>query len=133
MDEYNLFPNAMLLGDYAYPLRQWLITPLHHDPDNQVESRYNRRLMATRQVTERALGILQETFSCLNYLRLNPTYAGSVVKCCATLCNFARDEGDAIVVPVIEEAVQLEENNVGPHKYLEVVENEVQYVGGRER
>ncbi|KAJ8879362.1 hypothetical protein PR048_019970 [Dryococelus australis] len=109
------------------------MTPLHNDQDNEVGNRYNRRLKATRKVVERALGILKEKFPWLNYLCLNPTYAGSVVKCCATLSNFARDEGDNIVIPVNEEAVDRKENEVGPHEYLEVVENEVQYVRERVR
>ncbi|KAJ8890893.1 hypothetical protein PR048_010402 [Dryococelus australis] len=82
MEEHNIFPNAILLRDSAYPLKKWLMILLYHDPDNEVES---------------------------------------------------RDQGDDIVIPVNEEAVELEENDVGPHEYRGVVENEVQYVGGRVR
>ncbi|KAB7495558.1 hypothetical protein Anas_05374 [Armadillidium nasatum] len=96
--------------DSAYPLKQWLMTPLHHDPNNEAERRYNRRLKATRQVIERSIGILKEKFPCLNHLRVNPVYACNVVKCCASLCNYARLGEAEDGIPIHEDDVELEEN-----------------------
>lgn len=67
---------------------------------------HNRRLKSTRQMIERAIGILKEIFPCLNHLRLNPIYAGSVVKCYATLCNLARE--DDIVIAINKDEAKLD-------------------------
>ena len=53
-------------------------------------------------MVENALGILKEKFPCLNYLRVQPSFASDIFNCCVTLCNFARSPNDP--VPVIEYA-----------------------------
>lgn len=90
------------------------MVPHHENPWDIGEQRYNRRLKSTRQTIERCLGILKEKFPCLNHLRLEPTFAAEVVKCCATLCNIAReneDEEEAFDIgEQEEEEVPLEED-----------------------
>ncbi|XP_065361950.1 putative nuclease HARBI1 [Calliphora vicina] len=80
--------NGIILGDSAYPLKDWLIPPLSN----------NRRFLnthkSTRRVVENAIGILKEKFPVLNYLRMSPEMASDVFNCAVTLCNFSRTEED---------------------------------------
>jgi hypothetical protein len=50
MERQNIFPNAIILGDSPYPLKEWLMTPLHHNSNNINEQTYNRHHKGTRQV-----------------------------------------------------------------------------------
>ncbi|KAJ8884612.1 hypothetical protein PR048_016469 [Dryococelus australis] len=97
MEQENVFPNGILLGESAYPFKRWLMTLLHNDTNNYDGRRYNRRLKVTRQIVERVLGILKEKFPCLNHLRIEPQFAANIVKSCATLCNISR-KGDPLVL-----------------------------------
>jgi hypothetical protein len=92
------FPGAVVLGDSAYPMRDWLMTPLHRNPNNEDERRYNIAHKRTRKLVEDSYGILKEKFPCLNHLRMKPQKAGKVVLACATLHNVAKTidrEGEA--------------------------------------
>ncbi|XP_050308057.1 putative nuclease HARBI1 [Anthonomus grandis grandis] len=88
-------PNLVILGDSAYPLKQWLIPPTSENPLNQAQQDFNRAHKRTRRVIENAFGILKEKFPCLNYLRVSPVFAANVFKYCATLCNISKGDGDA--------------------------------------
>lgn len=74
--------NGIILGDSAYPLKDWLIPPLSN----------NRRFLnahkSTRRVVENAIGILKEKFPVLNYLRVSPEMASNVFNCAVTLQFF---------------------------------------------
>lgn len=83
------FPGAVILGDSAYGLKEWLIPPLNRNPDNVVEQRFNRAHKMTRRIVENSIGILKERFPCLNHLRLKPRKAAKVVLACITLHNIA--------------------------------------------
>ncbi|PSN49840.1 hypothetical protein C0J52_08850 [Blattella germanica] len=83
------FPGAVILGDSAYGLKEWLIPPLNRNPDNVVEQRFNRAHKMTRRIVENSIGILKERFPCLNNLRLKPRKAAKVVLACITLHNIA--------------------------------------------
>ncbi|KAJ3655791.1 hypothetical protein Zmor_014904 [Zophobas morio] len=122
-ERQNIFPNAVILGDSAYPLKQWLMPPRHNNPNNPLEERYNRRHKGTRQVIEGALGILKEKFPCLHHLRVEPRYAANIVKCCTTLCNFARIGVNDDEVEVLNEnnlILQEDENIVLDHPEREI-------------
>lgn len=88
-----------LIGDSAYPLKEWLITPLVRNPNDPAEIRFIRAHKQTRRVIEQAFGILKQKFPCLNHLRVKPAFAARVVTCCVALCNFARNanEEDRII------------------------------------
>lgn len=61
--------NALILGDPAYSLKQWLISPTYQNPA-QINS--NRAHKRTSRLTENSFGILKEKFPCFNHLRVDP-------------------------------------------------------------
>lgn len=84
-------PGGVLLGDSAYPLKDWLMPPNYNNPDDVAHARYNNAHKRTRRLVENAFGILKEKFPCLNYLRVDPVFAANIFKCCVTLCNMSKD------------------------------------------
>lgn len=50
-----------LLGDSGYPLKVWLITPLGN-PSTPQEERFQKAHCKTRNVVERAFGVLKQRF-----------------------------------------------------------------------
>lgn len=88
------FPGAIILGDSAYPLREWLIPPTFQNVDHHGVRRFNRAHKSTRRLIENAIGILKEKFPCLNRLRVNPVFAAEIFKCCVTLCNLSKEPED---------------------------------------
>ncbi|XP_050700263.1 putative nuclease HARBI1 [Eriocheir sinensis] len=56
--------NGHLLGDSAYPLRPFLMTPVGN-PSRPNEGRYNLAHAKTRNVIERAFGVWKRRFRCL--------------------------------------------------------------------
>ncbi|KAJ8867684.1 hypothetical protein PR048_031487 [Dryococelus australis] len=71
----------------------------------------------------------KEKYPCLNHLRLSPTYAASIVKCCATLRNFAREEDEDNIITMNEEADELVHVNGGNEHEVEEADNEVHLRG----
>lgn len=104
--------NGVILGDSAYPLKDWLIPPLVRDAENRANIRFLRAHKITRRLVENAIGILKEKFPCLNHLRVKPEFACQIFNCCVTLCNFSRNPDGRVVldnVPDCDDTVQLEE------------------------
>lgn len=101
--------NAIILGDSAYPLREWLIPPTYDDPMNPAQTAFNRAHKRTRRIIENALGVLKEKFPCLNYLRVDPVFAANIFKCCATLCNITKNNEDDVELNGYDDEV--DENN----------------------
>ncbi|XP_064646148.1 putative nuclease HARBI1 [Lineus longissimus] len=56
---------GFLLGDKAYPLRSWLLTPVRN-PADAAERRYNAHHRRVRSVIERAFGRWKMRWLCLN-------------------------------------------------------------------
>nr|XP_056722926.1 putative nuclease HARBI1 [Euleptes europaea] len=81
-----------LLGDSAYPLRPFLMTP-HRDEGPEPVARYNATHETTRMVVERAFGQLKMRFRCLHStggrLMLRPEKVAKVFVVCAMLHNMA--------------------------------------------
>lgn len=87
------FPDAILLGDSAYPVKEWLIPPILNAQSDS-EERFNVAHKSTRRLIENAFGILKERFSCLYGLRIQPEYACQIFKTCCILHNLCIDECD---------------------------------------
>lgn len=90
VDGWRPFPNAVLLGDSAYPLLNWLMTEISKPPGEltDAERRFNFALRRTRFVVENALGILKSRFQCLKYIRVrDPKKAAMIVNACIILHN----------------------------------------------
>ncbi|XP_063635066.1 putative nuclease HARBI1 [Cydia splendana] len=95
------FPNAFLLGDSAYALKQWLITPNIpvEIPITEAVMRFLRAFKSTRRLVENALGVLKEKFPCLNHLRVQPLKACSIFLACVTLHNLEKRLGVQYYIP----------------------------------
>jgi hypothetical protein len=82
------FPGAVMLGDSAYALRPWLLTPFPGQPEG-AKLRYNVAHLRTRNVIERAFGVLKARFYSLKTgIRLkDPAEASKLIVACAILHN----------------------------------------------
>ena len=65
MFEDGTISDGWLLGDSAYPLRPWLLTPVLN-PDTPSEARYNDSHLRTRNTIELAFGVLKSRFQCID-------------------------------------------------------------------
>ncbi|XP_033753083.1 putative nuclease HARBI1 [Pecten maximus] len=67
-----------LLGDAAYPIRRWLLTPYRDTGHlSRKEMAYNRALSSKRQVIERAFALLKGRFRRLKYINVR-----SIIQIC---------------------------------------------------
>ena len=95
LDGNRPFPGAVLLGDSAYPLRQWLLTPFGGDPEG-AKGRYNVAHIRTRNVVERAFGVIKSRFFALKTgIRLkDPAQASQLIISAVILHNLCIRFGD---------------------------------------
>ncbi|XP_062581522.1 putative nuclease HARBI1 [Saccostrea cucullata] len=91
----NLPEGGWLLGDSGYPLKDFLMTPFNN-PSTPTEERYNRAHCQTRNVVERAFGVLKSRFRCLHKsggcLPFKPTKCAIIIETCCRLHNKAIEE-----------------------------------------
>lgn len=96
------FPNAILLGDSAYPLKEWLMPPIAR-PQNAQERAFNRAHRSTRRLIECTFGIVKESFQCLKRLRVKtPAFACAIIRAVAIIHNCRTADVDAADVDDIE-------------------------------
>ncbi|XP_061186799.1 putative nuclease HARBI1 [Saccostrea echinata] len=95
----DLFENGYirrgwLLGDSAYPLKNYLMTPVLN-PSNLRELAYNDAHAKTRNPIERSFGVLKMRFRCIDHsvgtLLFHPTKACRIVTACVVLHNLCTD------------------------------------------
>lgn len=98
------FPGAVILGDSAYSLQNWLITPNipHNIERNEAVTRFLRIFRSTRRLVENSFAIVKGKFLCLKYLRLQPTAACRIIQTAVTLHNIEIANGSENYVPYYE-------------------------------
>ncbi len=89
------FHGAVLLGDSAYPLQSWLLTPFPGDPDGP-KGQFNIAHIKTRNVVEQMFGCLKNRFYALKTgIRLkDPKEASKLIVSAAILHNLCIRYGD---------------------------------------
>ncbi|CAI6355524.1 unnamed protein product [Macrosiphum euphorbiae] len=100
--DWRPIENGIILGDSAYPLRDWLIPPTIRNPNDAAELSFVRRHKKTRRIIENAFGILKGKFPCLNYMRLGPELTCNIFQACTALCNLARENDEDIMLEEFE-------------------------------
>ena len=85
----------MVLGDSAYPLTDWLITPYPGDPED-ARGRFNKAHIKTRNTVERAFGVLKKRFYAMSTgLRVKDMdFASKLVVAAMILRNLCIKFGD---------------------------------------
>eukprot|EP00745_Piridium_sociabile_P026390 TRINITY_DN42126_c0_g1_i1.p1 TRINITY_DN42126_c0_g1~~TRINITY_DN42126_c0_g1_i1.p1 ORF type:complete len:207 (+),score=34.75 TRINITY_DN42126_c0_g1_i1:221-841(+) len=85
--------DGLILGDSAYPLREWLMTPLLN-PQTDQDRRYNDAFKTARATVERCIGVLKRRFHCLHLeLRYTPGRSCKIITACIVLHNMAVELG----------------------------------------
>nr|CAB3263117.1 uncharacterized protein LOC101243083 [Phallusia mammillata] len=84
------FP-LVLIGDEAFPLKEYLMRPFPGKFLNSERRVFNYRLSRARRTVENAFGIMSSKFRVFRRpLAIKPERADEVVKCCTVLHNFLR-------------------------------------------
>lgn len=92
-NRWRPFQNAIILGDSAYPLLEWLMTPIIRQQNIRPELAngihlYRIKHRRTRFKVENSIGILREEFPCLNQMRVrSPTNISRIIMSCITIHN----------------------------------------------
>lgn len=79
-----------LLGDSAFPLLPWLLTPFNKT-ENKKQSKFNKEHRRMRNKASRCIGLLKTRFRCLcsdNPLKNGPVEAINIINSCVVLHNF---------------------------------------------
>ncbi|XP_055715853.1 putative nuclease HARBI1 [Phlebotomus papatasi] len=90
---YTHGENDWLIGDSGYPNEPWLMTPYPNTVEERHKMLYNRIHKRTRNVIERAFGVLKSVFRCVfkhRVLHYDPIRAAYIATTCFTLHNFLR-------------------------------------------
>jgi len=87
-----LLPEQHIIGDSAYPLKTWLLSP-YRDTGHltHMERRFNKRLSQTRVTIEHAFGALKNRFRrLLLKVDANPLHVCNIVQACCVLHNICQ-------------------------------------------
>lgn len=93
-----------IIGDEAFPLKEYLMKPYPHRHQSLEQRIFNYRLSRARRVVENAFGILANRFRVLlTHIALSPEKVEKIVMACCALHNFLRMEsGDSYLSTLID-------------------------------
>lgn len=85
-----------MIGDGAYPLKHWLLTPYRDNGNlNAEKKRYNFIHSSTRTVIERAFGILKRRFRPLRFIETKDMQTSCDIPIsCSVLHNICINQGE---------------------------------------
>ncbi|XP_049524340.1 uncharacterized protein LOC125945961 [Dermacentor silvarum] len=88
-----------LLGDAAYPVRPYLLTPYRdYGTLTKEKKKFNAKFSATRVLIENSFGILKKRFRQLMYLELRTVpWLNTFILACCILHNLCIDTGDELL------------------------------------
>lgn len=95
--QVELAENAIILGDSAYPISKFLLTPYRDNGNlSREQKKFNYCLSSTRVLIEQSFGILKNKFRILDRLDTGCLKSVSeIVLACAILHNFVINNGEA--------------------------------------
>lgn len=102
VEKFRPFHGAVILGDSAYPLTDWMMTPfrnIERRPLTSAQKRYQTAHARTRSVVERAFGVLKMRFRALfkSGLRvMGMMYGADIITACVILHNLCIAHNDNI-------------------------------------
>ena len=86
----NRSEDTWLIGDSGYPLEPWLLIPVTSVTPSTREKKYNELHKKSRNVIERAFGVLKSRFKCLSRTRTlyySHERAANILYCCVIFHN----------------------------------------------
>ena len=91
LQDANITVPYMLVGDDAFPLRNYLMKPIHKRNLNNEETIFNYRISRARRVVENAFGILANRFRVYRTaIQLKPSTVKSIVLATISMHNMLR-------------------------------------------
>lgn len=88
LNEVMHSPSYHMIGDSAFPLREYLLVPYKdYGSLSAVEVHYNRRHSKTRMVIENAFGLLKSRFRILNHVNCHLKLVPELITACCVLHN----------------------------------------------
>ena len=116
-DRFFNDPEKHIIGDGAYPLKRWLMTTFRDNGHLTPQQRhFNTQLSKSRQVIERAIGLLKGRFSRLKYIDVKSlTKINKIVMAACTLHNICITQNDDEDGFIIFEQDDLGANVAQPH------------------
>lgn len=110
-----------IIGDAAYPLSGFLITPYRGTVRGTPEREFNRLLSKTRVIIENVFAFLKNRFPFLKLLRVRDIHTGiGMIECALIIHNILQREGDIWTAQDCAQDGNQEEihHNVPIHHYL---------------